>query len=348
MVQSGNYVSQAQGATGTPDNSMEIAMAAKMQLVLEQPRCDAATYLVNQDYAGEFFKIGDTVSIIKPDLQSMVVELDSINTSDGQGGLKSDKRIGLSEVTFSKNILTIDKFAKYAFFISDITNAEGKWNYESGNLDLAAHNIRKEHNKNTLEMILNDVDVKSVSGTAAAPQAINDGETLYKQVIVPMYARLFENGAITADGQVTYGSNAQQGKMTKGAILVPTEVYTTLLTSEFVQDRSTVAADEAVKTGVIKTIMGLDIVLEPSLDATVATRQARPDFEQVSVTGLEASAGALCIIAGTRNCVTRAGKVLPPDKFRSHTRFGNEYHGLEIYAEEVIEPKAAVKAFITL
>ena len=54
------------------------------------------------------------------------------------------------------------------------------------------------------------------------------------------------------------------------------------------------------------------------------------------------------LFAGTANTVTRAGKVLPPDKIRSMTRFADEYHGLEIYGEKVFSPESAVVAFIKL
>ena len=58
--------------------------------------------------------------------------------------------------------------------------------------------------------------------------------------------------------------------------------------------------------------------------------------------------GTLIIVAGTSNCVTRANKVLTPDSFRSHERFGTEFHGLEIFGEKVFTPEAAVVAYVKL
>lgn len=345
-IQSGN-----QGQQG--DKSMEVALATKMQLILDQPMTDVSTGLVNRDFEGDFFKIGDTVAIVKPDISTLAIEFGTINGetgSNGRGGTTGyntkDARLEPTNVSFSKQTMTIDKFTKYAFVISDLTELEGRWNYESGNLDAVASEIRKRHNRETLKLILDDNQIHSVTGTASAPTDLTSGlgqdekvgDRIYEQVIVPMFAQLYNAGAITADGQVTYGSNSTQGKSTNACLYVPTEVYTALLLSHYLQDRATVAADEKIVSGKVKTIMGFDIMIEPSLDKNAA--------RSVDVDGL--AANALCIVAGTRNLVTRAGKVLPPDKFRSHKYFADEYHGMEIYAEKVIEPKAGVVAFITL
>ena len=342
-IQSGNV-----GQSG--DKSMEVALATKMQLILDQPMTDVSTGLVNRDFEGDFFKIGDTVAIVKPDISTLAIEFGTISGetgSNGRGGATGyntkDARLEPTNVSFSKQTMTIDKFTKYAFVISDLTELEGRWNYESGNLDAVASEIRKRHNRETLKLVLEDNNVEALEingrqSTASAPEQLVSGDDIYEQVIVPMFAKLYNNGAITADGQITYGSNSQQGKSTHACLYVPTEVYTKLLLSKYLQDRATVAADEKVESGKVKTIMGFDIMIEPSLDK----KAARP----VDVTGL--AQGGLCIVAGTRNAVTRAGKVLPPDKFRSHKYFADEYHGMEIYAEKVIEPKAVVKAFITL
>lgn len=363
-IQSGNFDQRG-------DKSMEVAFAARMDLILEQPMTDVSTGLVNRDFEGDFFKIGDTVAIIKPDISSLNIQFGSINGEtgthgrggqsgfDGASGYESkDARLRPTNVSFSKRTMTIDKFTKYAFVISDLTTTEGKWNYESGNLDAVAQEIRKGHNLETLVNVLANAEDQSLqvdervpiigNGTAAQPEQLSLsgrklGDAIYEDVIVPMYAQLYNSGAITADGQVTYGSNAQVGKSTNACLYVPTKVYTELLISHYLQDRATVAADEKVVSGKVKTIMGMDIMIEPSLDAT-AERSVKGTARIAGVPNL--ANDALCIVAGTRNLVTRAGRVLPPDKFRSQKYFGNEYHGMEIYHEEVVEPKAGVVAFI--
>lgn len=350
-IQSGNY-----GQNG--DKSMEVALASKMALILEQPMVDVATGLTNRDFEGDFFKIGDTVAIVKPDITSLNIQFGVINTPatggkpiiDAAGADvpnnhygNKDARLKPTNIAFSKNTMTINKYAKYAFFISDFTEAEGKWNYESGNLDAVAHRMRREHNRETLKLIIDGTtgtlplapsENIPALGTAAAPIQVANGDDVYEKIIVPMFAQLYKVGAITADGQITYGSNSQEGKATYGSVYVPVDLYTMLLTSKYLQDRSTVAADDKVKTGKVKTVMGLDISIEPSLDPNAAEH----------VDGLT----TLAVVAGTRNLVTRAAKVLPPEKFRSHDFFADEYHGCELYAEEVITPKAGVVAFVEI
>lgn len=365
------------------DNSFGVQLATRMQLILDQPMSDISTGLVNHDYEGEFFKIGNTVQIVKPDINSVNVSVgDPITPATGRIGTPvgnstgetftldaaglsnnavddpanyalgvNDARLQVRDLTFTKNTLVIDKTAKYAFAVSDITEAEGRWNYESGGLDLAAYHMRKAHNIETVQTILNDTAIAAqqtadsldaVLGTAASPITISTADQLYEDVILEMYAKLYDRGAITADGQVTFGSNAQEKKQTFGQIYFPTKLYTMLLKSKYFTDRSTVAADEKVETGKIKMITNLDVNIEPAL----VTASSNNGYKNVVVTG--ASAGTYCIVAGTANTVTRANKVLPPDKIRSMTRFADEYHGLEIYGEKVFSPESCVVAFVKL
>lgn len=275
------------------DNSFEVALATKMQLFLDQPMSDISTGLTNRDYEGDFFKIGDTVSVVKPDIDSVVVEVGTPITPDGnratftlQAGTNlsnnavddpanytsgvNDAKLHVRDLTFSKSSLKIDKTAKYAFAVSDITKAEGKWDYASGGLDLAQQRLRKEHNIQTMNLALaggagsivalQTADgVDDVFGTAADPIELSSADELYENIILEMYARLYDKGAITADGQYTFGSNPTEKKQTYGKIYMPTKLYTMLLKSKYFTDRSTVAADEKVKTGSIKTITNLDV-----------------------------------------------------------------------------------------
>lgn len=347
-IQSGNM-----GQTG--DKSMEVALATKMQLILDQPMADVDSGLTNRDFEGDFFKIGDSVALIKPDIDSLNIEFGTINTAaapgkpviDSSGAAiaantyhNKDARLIPTNVEFTKNVMTIDKYTKYAFFISDLTEVEGKWNYESGNLDAVAQEIRKRHNLETIQLIIDNASVPKLGSSVDTPIEVANGDELYEKVIVPMFAQLYDEGAITADGQITYGANSQQGKSTNGQLFVPTKAYTTLLVSKYLQDRSTVAADEKVATGKVKTIMGLDISIEPSLNPTAKRHITLTNSDSEEVTDVVA------LVAGTRNLVTKAGKVLPPDKFRSHRFFADEYHGMEIYGKQVVEPKAGCVVFV--
>ncbi|MCM1324165.1 MAG: hypothetical protein NC218_08380 [Acetobacter sp.] len=358
------------------DNSFGVQLATKMQLILDQPMSDMMTGLTNQDYEGEFFKIGDTVQIVKPDANSVNVSVGQPITPDGERetftldaqGLSNnpvddpanlahgvnDARLQVRDLTFTKNELKIDRVSKYAFAVSDFTDAMGKWNYESGGLELAAHRLRKAHNAEIATAAASDAGVAqsqnadgldALLGTGSAPVAIANADDLYENVILPMFARLYDKGAITADGQVPFGSNPVEGKSTYGKIYMDTQLYTMLLKSKYFTDRATEGADEKVKTGKVKTITGLDVAIEPSL-RTVGTAAEAADGKRIHIEGV--AAGVHVIVAGTKNAITRAGKVLPPTSFKSHTRFATEYHGCELYGQKVFEPDALAVAYITI
>lgn len=336
------------------DPSMEVALATKMQLVLDQPMSDISTKLVNKDFEGDFFKIGDTVSIVKPIPESIAVEIGELNGkvlasnvagNVGQVGKQKDARLEATDASFTKTTLQIDKYAKYAFILSDITKAEGKWNYESGNLDLAAQQMRKMHNILTAQAIVGDTVIRAQQdaeglnlGKPDTPIQLKNADELYEKILVPMHSALYDRGCITADGQITYGSNPQEGKATSGAIFMPAKAYNLFLTSKYFTDRSTTAADDKVATGNVAKVLGLEVNVEPALDPKAKRH----------VTVEQIADGTLIIVAGTSNCVTRANKVLTPDSFRSHERFGTEFHGLEIFGEKVFTPEAAVVAFVKL
>ena len=150
------------------DKSMEVVMAAKMQAILQAPMTDVSTYLVNRDFEGDFLKQGDTVSIVKPDPKSVKFQFGrlkdgkvlagNVGTKGQTDGAAKDARLKCTVAQFQKNTLTIDSYAKYAFAISDVTEVEGKWNYESGNLDLEANNLRRGHNMLTLQHVIDSTD----------------------------------------------------------------------------------------------------------------------------------------------------------------------------------------------
>lgn len=333
-------------AVGT-DKSMEVAMATRMNLVLDQPMSDITTKLVNHDFEGDFFKIGDTVAIVKPNLESVNVELGGLDFTatlrdQTQETRADDRRIQPNDVRFDKATMTIDKYAKYAFIISDITTAEGKWNYEAGQLDLAAHKIRRAHNLEICQLITDGLangTVTRLNGGAAIQ--IQNGDELYEKVLLEMHTELYDAGAITADGQVTYGSNPQEGKQTKAGIFLPKHLYNEFLKSKYFTDRSTQAADNKVETGNVAKVLGMEVGVEPALAPV-----AQADGKHVVIA--QVGANQYVIVAGTANAITKAGKVLPPDQFRSQTRFGTEFHGLEIYGMKIVEPKAVVVALVEL
>lgn len=307
-------------------NEYGIALANKMQLILRQPTSDMTTFLTNEDYQGDFFNIGDVVKIAKPDPNSVNVV----------AGAKDCNRPQLRELSFESTVMVIDKSMKYAFQICDIIEAEGKWNYESGALDLAAQNMRIKHNLETANLVVNSTEIPRI-GTPAQPIEVT-GDTFYSKVLVGAYAHLRANGAITADGRYTFGSNPEEQKRTRAAIFMPEEGLGLMLTSKWVTDRPTADADDVLRTAGYKEVLGMSIEFEPSLSQEAA--------DHITVSDL--ADGAFAVVIGTNNTVTRAGKVLKPDVLRAVDKYADNYYGLEIYGEKVVSPNSCVVAFCKL
>lgn len=328
------------------DNSYEVGLATKMQFVLDQPMSDITTKLVNHDYEGDFFKIGDTVSIVKPDPNSVAVEIGDVNDPPSTDAKPApvqneasnlDSRLKTKELDFSKITLRIDKGMKYAFYISDVSVAEGNFNYESGAHALAARQMRKKHNLDICDLIANDANIPRL-GTPTDPILI-DSDTVYTALAAPIYSTLYTNGAIDADAQFEFGGNQTEAKRTAAGFFCPQQVFQLLLASKWLTDRSTTAADDKIATANIKQLLGMDVMVEPAL--------SQKSTSHVTVKPIKNN-DTYVVIAGTANCVTKAGKVLKPDKLRSQTRYGYDYYGLEIFGRKVAQPNAAVVAFVEI
>lgn len=303
-----------------------IALASKMQLILRQPMADVTTYLTNEDFQGDFFSIGDTVKIVRPDPNSVTVTV----------GDKDCNRPQLQELDFEAGILRINKSMKYGFQICDIQDAEGRWNYESGAHALAAQNMRIKHNLETMNLIVNNANVLRL-GSPTAPISV-DPDTFYTKVLVPAYVALRANGAISADGRYTFGSNGEVAHRTRAAIFMPQEGQQLMLTSKWVTDRPTADADDVLRTAGYKEVLGMSIEFEPSLSQTAK--------DHITVPSL--AANTFAVVIGTNNTVTRAGKVLKPDVIRDKDKYADDYYGLEIFGEKVASPNSAVVAFCTM
>ena len=308
-----------------------IALASKMQLVLRQPQADVTTFLTNEDFQGDFFDIGDTVKIVKPDPNSVTVTV----------GDKNIDRPVLQELDFEAGVLKIDKSMKYAFQIGDIQDAEGRWNYESGAHDLAAQNMRIKHNINTLQMIVNNKNVLKL-GTTSAPIEVTP-ETLYTKVLVPSYVKLRANGAISADGTYSFGSNSEVQHRTRAAIFMPQEGTQLMLTSKWVTNRPTADADDVLRTAGYKEVLGMSIEFEPALSTTADDHVQILNADGHTLEDMPQ--GVFAIVIGTNNAVTRAGKVLEPEVMRDPDKFADNYYGLEIFGEKVASPNSVVVAF---
>lgn len=307
-------------------DSYGVALATKLQMELDQPTSEMMARLCNKDYEGDFFKIGDTVQLVKPDISAISVVF----------GSKDDTRPVAQEVDFDKSSFTIDKAAKYRILVSDINKAEGKWDYASLGLDLVAQKMRQGHNLEIANLIVNDANIPRL-GTPAAPIEVTADE-LYSKIMVPVYTSMCSVGAITQDGTYSYGSNPEEVKRTNANMYVPAELFGQLLTCKYITDRATVKADGVIASASVKEILGFQIEIEPAL--------SQASKRKVTVTGL--AEGTFILVVGTQNLVTRANKVLTPDKKRSETRFADDYSGLELYGHRVASPESGMVAFVKI
>lgn len=315
------------GTDGTY-NDYGIALATKLQMQLKQPMSDVTSLLCNEDFQGDFFRIGDTVKITKP-------SVDTINITDGA---KSCDRPELDELDFTADTMAVDRTMKYGFKVCDIQEAEGRWEYVSAATDIAAQKMRVKHNLRTMDLILADATIKANStklglGTPEAPLELTP-ETVYSEAALKAFLALRANGAIGADGKYTYGSNPEQPKRTAATMFLPQEGMQLLLTSPYVTDRPTSSADEAIRTGGYKEILGLAIEFEPAL--------SRTSKDHVSAFDSVVDEDVFPIVVGTADTVTRASKVLRPDTFRNVDEYADNYYGLEIYGEKVVSPDSCV------
>ena len=313
------------------NDSYGVKLAAKLQFMLEQPRSSIGYGLTNNYYEGEFFQIGDTVKMVTANDNTVNVEFDI--------GTKTDTRAAEAQCNFTSDLLTVDSAAKYNIYVSDINKAEGKWDYPSLGIAKAANEIRRKHDLDIAKQAANYAPLVDSTITAASPKAVT-ADTIYSDVLVPIFLKLHDAGASVPGAEEPVGDNPQVAHDTQVSVYMPSSIFGLILQSKYVTDRSTVSADGVVKTGVYKECLGMRLEMEPALDQNAE--------EHIDIATLTPKAGALPIIAGTKNFITQASKVLPPDEFVNPSKHGKNYSGLEIFGRKIVQKKAACVFWATL
>lgn len=306
-----------------------IVLAAKLEAQLKQIRADIDTQLVNNDYQGDFFRLGDTVKIVAIDPNSIKVVIDD----------KNDIRPDLDTLTFGADYMTIDKQMLYGFQIKDLDRVEDKWAHEAAALALAAEKMRQAHNLEVIDLILGNTNIAHI-GTPTAPvqlTADTAGQLLY-QLIIKAKGYLKAKGVIAPDGTYGFGTNGTVQHRTAAALFMPLACHTALLTSQYIKE--TERAEDVIRTGKFETIAGLAINVEPALGNDGLLDKHAAIFDQ----GTTTANGV--IILGTKNLVTRAAKVLNPEKLRDAHRFADNYYGREIYGQRVAMPEACIVIYV--
>lgn len=321
-------------------------LADMMQLELGQKTTDVIDQLTNTDFEGDFFRIGDTVQVV-------AIDPNSIKVVEGD---KNDIRPTLDHVTFEARTMVIDKKREFAFQIRDLERLEDKWNHESAAHALAARKMREADCLAVLNLITKQ-DVDAISGspirniacignfttpavdltTSGGLTPEQKGNKLFRLINV-MKQYLRQKGVIDGE-QYKYGANKTVPLRGTASLFVAPGIHTALLNAQYV--RYDDVTEDVIRNGKYEKIAGLLLNSAVSLDAGYAELGVCVDL-------LKDHPGFGLMILGTKNLVTRAGKVLPPEKMRDYVHFADNYYGREIYGQTIACPEAAIMAIVKL
>lgn len=309
-----------------------IKLADMIALALGQKETDVLDQLTNEDFVGDFFAIGDTVQVVAIDPNSIKV------VKSG----KDDVRPTLDKVAFSMRTMTIDSEYKYGFQIKDLERLEDRWNHEAAAHALAARQMRRANGLDVLELITT-TDTIATLGTPASPinltvngttplTPMEQGNKIFR-LVNAMKEYLRTKGVIDGDAY-NFGANKTVPLRGTVSLFVAPTVHNTLLNCQYVREDD--VTEDVIRNGKYEKFAGCLLNSAPALDVTYG--------EHVSVlNGAEANA---ILIMGTKNLVTRATKVLPPEKMRDYVHFADNYYGREIYGQVIATPEAGIVAFV--
>lgn len=316
-----------------------IKLADMMQLQLAQKDADVIDQLTNDDFEGDFFTIGDTVKVVR-------INPNSIKVVEGD---KNDVRPTLDRLAFGQATMVIDKKREFAFQIKDLDRLEDRWNHESAAHALAARKMRQANCLSVLELITSAGNVATIGGLTSGyvdltigtnsgqcKDAQEAGDKLYR-LILAMKEYLRTTGAIDGDAY-QFGANKTVPLRGTPSLFVAPGIHSKLLASQYV--RVDDVTEDVIRNGKYEKIAGLLLNSVPMLDANYGVHVSALDNTGTPVSGMG------IIVMGTKNAVTRAGKVLPPEKMRDYVNFADNYYGREIYGQMIACPEACVIAFV--
>lgn len=319
-----------------------IKLATALQLQLTQKETDVIDQLANDDYQGDFEVIGDTVKVVALDPNSIKIQ--------EFRGTKDDIRPKLDTVAFEQNTMTIDSERKWGFKVKDLQRIENQWNIESALHDQAGYKMRQA----TQLSILNDIlecDQIATIGTPANPIDLetlglsageisagkkNDVANMMFRLTNKMKGYLEETGAING-GTYPVGANKQTPYRGTPSLFLSPVLYRELLNAQTV--RVDDVMEDVIKNGKYEKFNGL------LLNQCMFLDKAGHDHVAILDAGAT-DANCAIMILGTKNTVTRANKVLKPEKFRDHYEFADVYNGREIFGQMVASAKSCVIAFV--
>lgn len=313
-----------------------IALADMMQLELGRKTTDVLDQLTNTDFQGDFFRIGDTVQVVG-------VNPNSIKVVEGD---KDDLRPTLNRLAFTMNTMTIDKERKFGFQIKDLERIEDKWNHESAAHALAARKMREADARGVLELIATNDKIRVIGLNTPINLATVGGGSVATgmfKLVNRMKSELKKVGALDQAGQYTFGANKTVPLRGTASLFLAPTLYRELLNSQVT--RVDDVMEDVIQNGKYEKYLGFLLNEAPELDPTEPTALAalaaiQPAAPSTAKVGL--------VIMGTKNAVTRANKVLPPEKMRDYVHFADNYYGREIYGQMVACADAVIVARVVL
>lgn len=313
-----------------------IALADMMQLELGRKTTDVLDQLTNTDFQGDFFRIGDTVQVVG-------VNPNSIKVVEGD---KDDLRPTLNKLAFTMNTMTIDKERKFGFQIKDLERIEDKWNHESAAHALAARKMREADARGVLELIATNDKIRVIGLNNPINLATVGGGSVATgmfKLVNRMKSELKKVGALDQAVQYTFGTNKTVPLRGTASLFLAPTLYRELLNSQVT--RVDDVMEDVIQNGKYEKYLGFLLNEAPELDPTEPTALAalaaiQPAAPSTTKVGL--------VIMGTKNAVTRANKVLPPEKMRDYVHFADNYYGREIFGQMVACADAVIVARVIL
>lgn len=334
----------------------------KLAIALGEKLADVQDQLVNNDYEKKFFEWGDTVKVVAIDPNSIVIEARDF---------KNSLRPMLNGLSYRESTMTINKSLAGGFKIDDLTKIEQLWNEETAKTAIEARKMRETHNLKTLDLILANPDIPSLGKSAPIniftktvgvnTVELDPAKELFR-IVNSLQMQLERSGATDRDGAYSFGSNQTAELRTNAGLFIAPELKLELLNSQYT--RVDDVTEGVIRDGKYEKFAGF--ILNQANELSTTSNKCCSELiklrdyyrthtsEGVAVQAGNASAiigenDEICaIVAGTKNLVTRASRVLPVEKMRSREEFATEYSFMEIYGEMVAVPQAGVVVICVL
>ena len=283
---------------------------------------DFKNNMTNNDWEGEIKSAGDTVHIVTPDLQNIVI---------GEGVVPE-----VNDVYPKSMTLTIDKTKSFQFKFNDIEQAQSQFNMMEGYMSIANEMMMIEVNKELELEVLNNAEVPNVGTNAAGFQATSATiNTFFNR----LKKTLMANKALSPAGFYTFKGNKEQALQLNAVVTIGTGLFEQLVNSTQLT-HPTVQGDDILYKGVVGQIAGMQIFVDTLLDGIKQTECANHYADE---------AGKKFIaIAGTKMGITFAEQYNKVEKLRDPQTFADIGRALYLYGYKITNPKSLVKGTVVV